>query len=142
MEPSLQHTLARRRTPPKWASHHIAIVQLLEIDGHMILLAFFVDKLFHLLTGRNSPVAQADSTVLSSGKRPTIHRGSILNWKHLGAVQMDLAVLLPFERAKDPLVIKETQLALLGKILFVARRDMLSSLHGQVPKMVQIHPFS
>ena len=108
----------------------------------MILLAFFVDKLFHLLAGRNSPVAKADWAVLASGKRPTIPRGSILNWKHLGAVQMDLAVLPPFERAKDPLVIKETQLALLGKILFVARRDMLSSLHGQVPKMVQIHPFS
>ena len=57
---------------------------------------------------------------------------------------MGLTVLLPFELVKDPLVTIETQLspaAFLGKILFVARIDVLPSLRGRAPKAVQIHPF-
>lgn len=74
----------------------------------MILLVFFVGELFHPLAGRKSLVAQADRTAPSSGKCPAIYQGVTLNWKRLGAVQMGLAVLLLFERAKDPLVTKET----------------------------------
>jgi hypothetical protein len=52
-------------------------------------------------------------------------------------------VRLPFERAKDPLVIKETQLgraAFLGKVLFVALIDMPPSLRSRAPETVEMYP--
>jgi hypothetical protein len=133
VKPSPEYALPRRRAPWKRATHHTAVVQALDTSGDMVLPGFLVEALFHPLAGRKSQIAQVDRTVPSSGERPAIHQGVTLNWKRLGAVQMGLAVVLPFEPTKDPLVTIETQLgpaACFGKILFVARIDMLPSQRG------------
>jgi hypothetical protein len=138
---SLEHALPRFRTPRQCAAGHTAVVQYLDAFSHMSFPGFTVKNLIHPLAGRQSWIAQTSRTVPSSGKRPVIDQRVTLDWKRLRAVEVGLAVRLPFERARDPLVTKETQLgraAFLGKVLFVALIDMPPSLRSRAPETVEI----
>ena len=143
LKPSLEHALPRFRTPRKRAACHTAVIQYMDASGHMSLPGFTVKNLIHPLASRQSWIAQKFGTVPSGGKHPGIDQRVTLDWKRLETIEVGLAVLLPFERAKDPLVTKETQLgraAFLGKVLFVALIDMPSFLRGRAPKIVEMHP--
>ena len=108
VKPSLKHALLRFRTPRQRAAGHTAVVQYLDALSHMSFPGFTVKNLIHPLAGRQSWIAQTSGTAPSIGKRPAINQRVILDWKRLRVIEVSLAVRLPFERAKDPLVTKET----------------------------------